>query len=315
MFSTPFNSLIQLLNAFPDDDACRAYLEERRWKGTPRCPHCKHSENAYSIDGGKRYKCPNCRKKYSVLVGTMFENSKVGLRKWFVAIYLITSHKKGISSCQLAKDVGVTQKTAWFMLHRIREMLQDKSPHQLQGEVEVDETLVGGSEKNKHRDKRTKNKSKIVGDKAPVLGIVERGTGDKPSRVRFFVLDDTTRKSIHPHIMHSVKRGSRLHSDENLVYRRLGRFYDRGIVNHKRGQYVDYTPDGIITTNNIEGLFSHLKRGIIGVYHQVSRKHLQRYANATAFRLNTRKMNEGQRFDLTVRKCEGRLTYRALTKG
>src|SRR5216684_3197932 len=144
-----FKNLKQLGARFTEEVTCRDYLEQIFWDGKPECPYCQYNEKIWRIEGGKRYKCAQCKKKFSIMVGTIFENSNIPLTTWFQAIYIITSHKKGISSIQLGKDLGVSQKAAWFMLHRIREMMKDKSPDRLKGTIEMDETYIGGRAKNK----------------------------------------------------------------------------------------------------------------------------------------------------------------------
>ncbi len=213
--SESYNSLVDLIREFPNDEACRKHLAFIRWgddEGNvrPRCPHCQYDEKVYVLNGGKRYKCSACRKKFSVLVGTMFENTKISLQKWFITIWLATSHKKGLSSCQLAKDIGVTQKSAWYMLHRICEMLREKAPELLEGELEVDETFVGGKERWKHRDKRdSANRGRSTKTKTPVFGIAQRG-----GPCRFFVVNDTKGKTLQAKILESAKPGSAVYSDE-----------------------------------------------------------------------------------------------------
>ena len=243
--SESYDTLLDLIREFPDDEACRQHLEQIRWgqeDGTikPVCPHCGHDEKAYRIEGGKRYKCASCRKKFSVLVGTIFQDSKVPLQKWFLAIWLATSHKKGLSSCQLAKDIGVTQKTAWFMLHRVREMLKEKAPELLEGEVEVDETFIGGKEGWKHKNKKTPNaRGRSTKSKTPVFGMVERETG----KTVFHVVPDTKARTLQDIITGSVKPGSVVHSDEWVGYRGLGAMYDHNVINHGEGEYVREYPD------------------------------------------------------------------------
>lgn len=208
-----YNSLIEVMRAFSDKSVCEAHLEKLRWNGNV-CPHCS-AKNPYKTNRG--YKCRNkeCHKKFSVTVGTFFENTNIPLSKWFVAMYLITSHKKGISSLQLAKDIEVTQKTAWFILHRIREMLKGNFSELLEGTIEADETFIGGQNKNRHKHKQIDNtQGRSVKDKIPVFGLFQRDGNliIKPTI-------DTTRQSIHPIVRENVKQGSRLLTDENEANR------------------------------------------------------------------------------------------------
>lgn len=316
MFTTEsYNSLIDLIREFPDDDTCRKHFEHIRWGAAdgsvnPRCPHCRHTEKIYTLKGGKQYKCSACRKKFTVLVGTVFENTNIGLQKWFIAIYLVTSHKKGISSCQLAKDIGITQKSAWHMLHRIREMLRDKAPELLEGDVETDETFIGGKDGWKHKDKKVPNsRGRSTKAKTPVHGMVERG-----GKTRFAVVENTKADTLQSEIVPNVKPGSTVHSDEWIGYRGLSGLYDHEVIEHGAGEYVRYEKDKTVHTNTIENRWSHFRRTLTGTYHSVSTKHLHRYADESAFRLSTFEMEEGERFDLTIAGCEGKLTYEQLTR-
>ncbi|PKO99331.1 MAG: IS1595 family transposase [Bacteroidetes bacterium HGW-Bacteroidetes-2] len=305
---TKFNSLLEVSRIANDEIACNKLFAHWRWNGKPFCPHCNHSEKIYTFKDGVYYKCSECRKKFTVKVGTVFEGSNVKLGKWLLGIYLATSHKKGISSHQLSRDIEVTQKTAWFMLHRIRLIIRTKSFNQpLDGIIEVDESYIGGKEKNKHLSKRVKGtQGRSVSTKAPVLGMVKRG-GD----IIVQYVKDTKGKTIQPIIGKNVSAGSTIMSDEWWGYNGLSENYSHYIIKHGKGQYVD----GIVHTNTIEGFWSLFKRGVHGIYHWTSKKHLQAYLNEFEFRYNTRNMNASSRMALAMTNSEGeRLKYEELIK-
>lgn len=304
-----FNNLIQVTEKFSDEAKCREYLAGLRWKdGKAICPYCNHFQS-YVIENGKRYKCANteCHKKYSVTVGTIFEGSKLPLRKWFIAIYLITNHRKGISSHQLGRDLGVTQKSAWFVLHRIREMLAANAPHMLEGTVEVDETYIGGKRSNKHADERKRMNESGTGYlyKTPVFGMLQRD-----GVVYTQMPKEATGQYLKPIIFEKVREGSTVMSDGFGGYYGLSKYYHHEIINHQQGEYYR---DGY-HTNTLEGFWGLLKRGIVGIYHYVSPKHLQRYCDEFSFRYNLREAGPQDRLDATIRQSiGGRLTYKKLT--
>lgn len=302
---TDFKNVLQLLDYYKDDAKCKALLAQQRWPdGKPACPHCGSLKTPYIIKG-RGYKCSEnlCYKKFSVTVGTIYENSNIKLRYWFAAIYLVTAHKKGISSHQLARDIGVTQKTAWFLIHRIREMLQAEAPERLSGVVETDETYWGGAERNKHEHKRDYDTAGGKG-KAMVLGVLQR-----EGAIVTKVVPDRKARTLLPIMVDLVVPGSTIYSDELKSYQDLKKAYTHDTTNHRKGEYVR----GSVHTNGVEGFWSHLKRGIHGTYHQVSTKHLQSYCNEFAYRYNTRKQSDNDRFFETLKKSSNfKLTYKAL---
>ena len=300
-----FTSLFDLLQAFPTEESCIAYLEKQLWgDGEPVSPYDPTSKVYRRGDG--MYRCKNTGKNFNIRIGTIFEGSKVPLRKWFVAIYEITTSNKGISSIKLADDIQVTQKTAWYMSQRIREAFNIALEEKLDGEVELDETFVGGKNKNRHKNKRVKNsQGRSFKDKVPVMGMLQRG-----GKVVCEVVRNTSYKSLTVPILRNVKRTATLYSDEWQGYKTISKLYKHYIVDHGHGQYVN----GNAYTNNIEGFWSILKRGLTGIYNHTSKKHLQRYVNEFCFRYNYRGMNGRERFNCLLCNSKHRITYNELTR-
>ena len=270
-------STFKLFELFPDNEAARLYLEARLWPNGTVCPDCKGDR----ISKTKRvgfYHCNACNFDFTIRTGTIFERSKVPLNKWLYAMYLLVTARKGISSLQLAKEIGVTQKTAWFILGRLREACSaPDSIDKLRGIVEIDEAFFGGKEGNKHESKKLRAGRGPVG-KVAVLGMRERG-----GRTRAKVTELRTLDAIHSEIHGAVEAGSQLYTDAHLVFNDLdGLFYRHEAVNHAAGEYAR----GPVSTNSIESVWAVLKRGIHGVYHHASPKHLSRYIDEFTFRLN-----------------------------
>ncbi|MEI9933232.1 MAG: IS1595 family transposase [Rhizomicrobium sp.] len=293
-------STLELFAMFPDQEAARVYLEKRLWPNGPKCPCCGLGDRITARKDGY-YRCNQCKEDFTVRTNTIFERSHVPLHKWIYAMYLLVTARKGISSMQLAKEIGITQKSAWFVLGRLREACGDDLGA-LRGIIEIDETFIGGKEKNKPLGKRVKNGS----PKTIVMGMRERGEG---GRVKAEVIERVDAASLHGEIHRNIEPGSTLHTDEWKGYKGLPPIYKHETVSHKDGEYVR---DGV-TTNSIESVWAVMKRGLHGVYHHASAKHLHRYVDEFTFRLNEGdvKRHTLDRLDSFIQKTSGkRLTYK-----
>lgn len=257
----------------------------------------------------RTHKCSDCRQRFSIKVGTIFEDTKLPLRKWFAAIWLITAHKKGIASTQLATDLSITQKSAWFVLHRLRYAARTKSfARPLAGNVESDETFMGGKAKNMSEKKRNALGSpRGTQGKVVVHGFLQRGDDETPSQVRAVTIPDTSGPTIQESVRANVEPGSKLFTDAWRAYRGLNGEYDHSFVDHN----VTYV-SGETHTNSLEGFWSLFKRQYHGTHHWISQKHMDAYLDEMCYRWNRRDMGAGERVNDFLGNVEGRLTYKAL---
>ena len=299
-------STYQLLELIPDEATARQYIESRRWPQGPHCPCCGFGDRITTRKRAGYYRCNSCREDFTVRTGTIFERSHVPLRKWLMAMYLLLTSRKGISSLQLSKQISVTQKTAWFMLHRLREAC-GSDIDKLRGTIEIDETYIGGRERAKHDSKKLRAGRGTVG-KTPVLAMRQRH-----GRTTATPVERVDTNTVHDQVHRNVEVGSTVHTDEAAVYDGIdGLFFRREAINHSAGEYAR----GNVTTNSVESVFALLKRGLHGVYHHASRKHLARYVNEFTFRLNEGSVAHHtlERLDSLLRATiNRRLTYAALT--
>ena len=282
---------------FSTDDACRAYLEVRRWPDGPVCPHCEGGKPTYTISGKAArpglYKCGACRTQFTVTIGTIFEDSHVPLHKWFAALYLMASSKKGISAHQLHRSLGLTYKTAWFLCHRIRHAMRTRAFRtRLAGTVEVDETYVGAKKPGK--------RGRGAAGKTIVFGMVKRG-----GNINARTVPNVKQRTLQPIVNHTVRKGSRIMSDELASYLGLGGRYRHGVVAHSRS----YVAGKDIHVNTAESFFALFKRGIHGTFHHIKQHKVDMYCGEFGFRWNTRHATDGERFIDALTHCDGRLKW------
>ena len=298
-----FNCLFDMMEAFPDEQSAIDHLRAIRWGADDEhaaCPYCG-SKKLYHFADRRNHKCGECRQRFSIKVGTIFEDTKLPLRKWFMAIWLITSHKKGIASTTLARDLKITQKSAWFVLHRLRHAARTKSFNRpLEGTVEIDETFHGGKDKNKHANKRSGQRG--PSGKAVVWGALERNG-------EFRAVHLSSLRAVKAAVEAHVADGSIVLTDEYSGYHGLSQRYFHKTVNHSAGEYVK---GQYFHINSIEGAWSHIKRQIYGIHHWISDKHLGRYLSEMTWRYNRRELEEGDRMNALLSNVAGRLTYKEL---
>jgi len=307
-----FKTIFEFNEFFKDEKTCYEFFETQRWQGVPVCPHCGTAKAPYKVKArGKfkdipSYRCSErqCDLPFTVRTNSIFEGSKVELRKWFQAAYEISTSKKGISSVELATRIGTSQKTAWFINHRIRTMLKNTQPELLRDVVQLDETFVGGKNKNRHTDKKIPNSQGGSG-KTTVFGA--RGL---LGEIRTEVIPNVETETIRPIVEKWIEKGSIMVTDECRSYLPLNKDYFHVSVNHSEGQYVS----GAFTSNGVENFWSLFKRGVIGTFHNISPQHIQKYTDEFSFRYNNKGEKNIALFERAINKAaNNRLTYKKLT--
>jgi hypothetical protein len=303
-------TLQEAIEFFARPENCHAFMVALRWPdGVVTCPTCGRANPAW-LPKVQRFQCASkhARRQFTVKVGTIFEDSPLPLKHWLLAVWMVSNCKNGISSYEVARATGVTQKTGWFMLHRIRLAMQSETGGQLGGEVEIDETYIGGKARNMHPAKREKLKGRTWQGKQAVMGLLQRHPGKGKSRVRLETIPSTRRHQLSTRIEKHVEDGSKVYTDALPSYDNLSVYYQHQVINHAES-YVR----GEVHTNGLENFWSLLKRAIRGTYVSVEPFHLFRYLDEQAFRFNEREGNDQDRFVRTMAQIQGkRVMYREL---
>lgn len=293
-------TLKQAIEYFSNPDNALEFIRDMRWGDSVTCPHCESKRISF-ISTRRIWTCLDCRKQFSVKVGTIFEDSAISIDKWLAAMWMIANAKNGVSSYEIARAIGVTQKSAWFMAHRVRAALQQGTLDKLSGEVEADETYIGGKAENMHKSKRERKvRGRGAVGKTIVMGILER-----KGEVRTQVIPDTSKDTLLPIIANNVEQGATVNTDANPSYEELKAAYVHGVVDHA----VEYV-NGTIHTNGIENYWSLFKRCIKGTHIHIEPEHIFRYLDEESFRFNRRTLTDSERFTLAASGIFGkRLTY------
>src|SRR5436190_12383197 len=303
-------TLTGAIRYFGDADRCQEFMAAMRWSGGVRCPRCASNNVGKLVLPRRIWNCKNCRKQFTVKVGTIFEDSPLGLDKWRPATWMIVNAKNGVSSCELARSLGVTQKTGWFMLHRIRLAMQDGSIEKMKGRIEADETFIGGLARNMHKSKK-KHLGTGGAGKAAVMGLLERNSPERESRVRRKVLLNVRRSELDSTVRETVEKGSEVFTDAFCSYARLNDEFVHQVIDH-----AESYAKGHVHTKGLENFWSLLKRGIKATYVSVEPFHRLRYLDEQAFRFNERKEDDGGRFVKALRGITGKgLRYAKLIGG
>lgn len=306
-------TLLEAVRYFADEDAALEFAANVRWpEGEQVCPKCGSIGQHYFLKNQRRWKCRDCRKQFSFKVGTIFEDSPLPMSKWLPAVWMLANCKNGISSYEMGRALGVTQKTAWFMLHRIREAMREGTFEKLGGEVEADEAYFGGAMQNMHESKKRRLKferTQLHRTKAMVVGTLQRSAEPGTSVVRTSILPSASHEGMRAIVRSHVEAGSQLYTDQHAAYSPLSAEYAHQWVSHAI-KYVE----GRVHTNGLENFWSLVKRTIKGTYVSVDPFHLFRYLDEQSFRFNERGDNDGGRFVAVLRRVIGRrLTYSRLT--
>ena len=310
--SPPGTDLYAFFERVPNEEKAEQFFAEWRWGKdmvNRVCPHCASSRTVTAYKNTMPYRCKDCRKRFSVRTGTILEMSRIPLKKWLLAIYMLHTNRKGVASIKLAKDLGITQKTAWFLAHRIRKAFEDQREKKFETDkVEIDETYIGGKIGNMHKRKRPRMSSAGPQDKIPIVGIRDRRTGHMKAQVTYPV----SAMTLHKFVQESVSEGAMLYTDQHRGYINLvKKGYEHKVVHHGKGQYVD----GDAHTNGVESFWALVKRGFKGTYHKHTKKHMQRYVDEYVGRHNMTELGTMGQIVQTLEGLDGKhLSYEELTK-